>query len=226
MNPQMVQLVSGRHQIRNRNGGDRQCHRARCALGGLLFPPCGVDDLPACDAAARRAGGVLEKSRGGGSGCPRWNAMAPGVPRSALGRSYVVLEAPNDLCADCFKQYGLKTDASGRYAAMYKPYHFDRARAGTFSVLSAALAQARPASRQGFRGDARVAVAQTRPARRGNCSTGEGGYTVWGQTDAAAASLGRRRAVPSGLAHRVKPVKSDVAHSAVVRWSDGRDRCR
>ena len=36
---------------------------------------------------------------------------------------YVVLEAPNDYAADCFRQYGLKTDASGRYAAMYKPYH-------------------------------------------------------------------------------------------------------
>ena len=34
---------------------------------------------------------------------------------------YVVLEAPNAYAADCFKQYGLKTDASGRYAAMYKP---------------------------------------------------------------------------------------------------------
>ena len=36
---------------------------------------------------------------------------------------YVVVEAPNDYAASCFKQYGLKTDDSGRYAAMYKPYH-------------------------------------------------------------------------------------------------------
>ena len=36
---------------------------------------------------------------------------------------YVVLEAPNDYAAACFRQYGLRTDASGRYAAMYKPFH-------------------------------------------------------------------------------------------------------
>ena len=39
---------------------------------------------------------------------------------------YVVFEAPSDYAARCFGEYGLKTDASGRYAAMYKPYPFDR----------------------------------------------------------------------------------------------------
>ena len=33
---------------------------------------------------------------------------------------YVVLKAPNDYAAACFGQYGLPTDASGRYAAMWK----------------------------------------------------------------------------------------------------------
>ena len=51
---------------------------------------------------------------------------------------YVVLEAPNDYAADCFRQYGLKTDASGRYAAMYKPYHLIGLELD-ISVLSAAL---------------------------------------------------------------------------------------
>jgi len=38
----------------------------------------------------------------------------------------------------CFKEYGLKTDASGWYAAMYKPYHLIGLELG-ISVLSAAL---------------------------------------------------------------------------------------
>src|SRR6201987_4739072 len=89
--------------------------------GGLLFPPCGVDDLPHV-MRPREAGGVLEKSgmvegvsaREGG-GRPVFRDLRWGV--------YVVLEAPSAYAADCFKQYGLKTDASGRYAAMYKPFH-------------------------------------------------------------------------------------------------------
>ena len=33
---------------------------------------------------------------------------------------YVVIEAPNDYAAACFRQYGMNTDASGRYSAMYR----------------------------------------------------------------------------------------------------------
>jgi predicted homoserine dehydrogenase-like protein len=41
---------------------------------------------------------------------------------------------------------------------------------------------------------------------------------VWGKLMPAAASL-KAGALPIGLAHRVK-LKNDVAHGAVVRWSD------
>src|SRR5919204_160343 len=65
---------------------------------------------------------------------------------------YVVLEAPNDYAADCFKQYGLKTDASGRYAAMYKPYHLIGLELN-ISILSAALRGEPTGQPFGFRGD-------------------------------------------------------------------------
>ena len=51
---------------------------------------------------------------------------------------YVVLKAPNEYARTCFKEYGLKIDASGWYAAMYKPYHLIGLELG-ISVLSAAL---------------------------------------------------------------------------------------
>jgi predicted homoserine dehydrogenase-like protein len=47
---------------------------------------------------------------------------------------------------------------------------------------------------------------------------GEGGYTVWGKLVPASASL-KAGALPIGLAHRVK-LRHDVAHGAMVRWSD------
>jgi len=84
--------------------------------GGLLFPPCGVDDLPHV-LRPRGRGGLLEKagmvevvSSLERDGRPVFRDLRWGV--------YVVLEAPNEYAADCFRQYGLKTDASGRYAAM------------------------------------------------------------------------------------------------------------
>ncbi|WP_204315068.1 hypothetical protein, partial [Klebsiella pneumoniae] len=36
---------------------------------------------------------------------------------------YATFEAPSDYVRKCFSEYGLKTDPSGTYSAMYKPYH-------------------------------------------------------------------------------------------------------
>jgi predicted homoserine dehydrogenase-like protein len=126
-----------------------------------------------------------------------------------------VLEAPNDYAADCFRQYGLKADASGRYAAMYKPYHLIGLELN-ISVLSAALRKEPTGQAQGFRGDV-VSVAK-RNLRAGETLDGEGGYTVWGKLMPAEASLSAG-ALPIGLAHRVK-LKNDIAHGGLVRWSD------
>src|SRR6266851_2557546 len=128
---------------------------------------------------------------------------------------YVVLEAPNDYAADCFGQYGLKTDASGRYAAMYKPYHLIGLELN-ISILSAALRDEPTGQPHGVRGD--VASVAKRDRRAGETLDGEGGYTVWGKLMPAAASLAAG-ALPIGLAHRVK-LKNDIAHGAVMRWSD------
>src|SRR5476649_2216803 len=160
--------------------------------GGLLFPPCGVDEVVSS----------LERD-----GRPVFRDLRWGF--------YVVLEAPNDYAADCFRQYDLKTDSSGRYAAMYKPYHLIGLELN-ISILSAALRGEPTGQPHGFRGDA-VAVAK-RGLRAGEMLDGEGGYTVWGKLMPAAASL-KVGALPIGLAHKVK-LKNAVAHGAVVRWSD------
>jgi predicted homoserine dehydrogenase-like protein len=180
---------------------------------GLQFPPCGVDDLPHV-LRPRAQGGVLEKagmvevvSSLERDGRPVFRDLRWGV--------YVVLEAPNDYAADCFRQYGLKTDGSGRYAAMYKPYHLIGLELN-ISVLSAALRKEATGQPVSFRGD--VAAVAKRPLRKGEMLDGEGGYTVWGKLMPADASL-KAGALPIGLAHRVK-LNNDIAHGAVVRWSD------
>ena len=180
---------------------------------GLTFPPCGVDDLPHV-MRPREQGGVLEKS-GVVEVVSSLERDGRPVFRDLRWGVYVVLEAPNDYAADCFKQYGVKTDASGRYAAMYKPYHLIGLELN-ISVLSAALRREPTGQAFDFRGD--VASVAKRHLRAGEMLDGEGGYTVWGKLMPAAASL-KAGALPIGLAHRVK-LKNDVAHGAVVRWSD------
>src|ERR1700712_3030611 len=213
MNPQMfnsfldgTKSAIGMGAIANATGLD-------VPSGGLSFPPCGVDDLPHV-MRPRDVGGVLEKpgvvevvSSLERDGRPVFRDLRWGV--------YVVLEAPNDYAADCFKQYGLKTDASGRYAAMYKPYHLIGLELN-ISILSAALRGEPTGQPHDFRGD--VAAVAKRDLRSGEMLDGEGGYTVWGKLMRAAASL-QAGALPIGLAHRVK-LKNDVAHGSVVRWED------
>jgi predicted homoserine dehydrogenase-like protein len=180
---------------------------------GLLFPACGVDDLPHV-LRPRAQGGVLEKagtvevvSSLERDGRPVFRDLRWGV--------YVVLEAPNDYAADCFKQYGLKTDSSGRYAAMYKPYHLIGLELN-ISILSAALRKESTGQPITFRGDV-ISVAK-RPLGKGERLDGEGGYTVWGKLMPAEMSL-KAGALPIGLAHNLR-LKNDIARGAVVRWND------
>ena len=180
---------------------------------GLSFPPCGVDDLPHV-MRPRDKGGVLEKpgvvevvSSLERDGRPVFRDLRWGV--------YAVLEAPNEYAADCFKQYGLRTDSSGYYAAMYKPYHLIGLELN-ISILSAVLRGEPTGQPHGFRGD--VAAVAKRNLRAGEMLDGEGGYTVWGKLMPATASL-KAGALPIGLAHRLR-LKHDVAHGTVVRWDD------
>jgi predicted homoserine dehydrogenase-like protein len=98
---------------------------------------------------------------------------------------------------------------------MYKPYHLIGLELN-ISILSAALRNEPTGRPQGFRGD--VASVAKRDLRAGEMLDGEGGYTVWGKLMPAPASLAAG-ALPIGLAHGVK-LKNDIAHGAVVRWSD------
>jgi predicted homoserine dehydrogenase-like protein len=90
---------------------------------------------------------------------------------------YVVLRASTTYAAECFAQYGLRTGITGRYAAMYKPYHLIGLELNV-SVLSAALrGEATGQPRQWI---ADVVVTAKRDLRAGEVLGGEGGYTVWG----------------------------------------------
>ena len=177
---------------------------------GLGFPPCGVDDLPEILRGGRALDhdGMVEVVS-----CLERDGRT--VSRDLRWGVYVVLKAPNEYARTCFKEYGLKTDASGWYAAMYKPYHLIGLELG-ISVLSAALRCESTGQPQGWRGDA-VAIAK-RALKPGEILDGEGGYTVWGKLIPVERSLAEG-ALPIGLAHRVQLVR-DVAVGSIVRWAD------
>ena len=137
------------------------------------------------------------------------------VPNDLRWGVYVVIEAPNDYTAACFRQYGMNTDATGRYSAMYKPFHLIGLELNV-SILSAALLGRPTGATRDFAGDA-VATAK-RDLAAGETLDGEGGFTVYGKLLPAHASLAQG-ALPIGLAHGVM-LKRAVGAGEVIGWSD------
>lgn len=124
---------------------------------------------------------------------------------------YVVLEAHTDYAAACLKQYGLRTDPTGRFAGTYKRYHLIGMELG-ISIYFAALGGEATGFPTAFRGDP-VAVAK-RDLAPGDCLEGEGGFTVWGKLIPARRSI-ELDALPIGLAKDVEVVNAITAGKIV-----------
>ncbi len=98
----------------------------------------------------------------------------------------------------------MNTDSSGRYSAMYKPFHLIGLELN-ISILAAALRHQATGSPGYFNADV-VAVAK-RDLAVGEVLDGEGGYMLWGKIAPAAASVSEN-ALPIGLAGNVKVTRS------------------
>jgi predicted homoserine dehydrogenase-like protein len=181
---------------------------------GLAFPPLGTHELaeqlrPGNAGALHHAGQVEVVSSLQRDGRDVANDLRWGV--------YVVFEAPNDYSMRCFKEYGVVTDASGRFTALYRPFHLIGLELNV-SILSAALRGEATGAPTGFRGD--VVATAKRDLKAGETLDGEGGACVWGKLLPAAASL-QIGGLPIGLANRV-PLTRDVKAGQSVTWSDVR----
>ena len=186
---------------------------------GLLFPPAGTQDLaevlkPEADGGVlERAGMVevvssLERDGGQVAGDLRWGV-------------YVTLEAGDDggrgaeYVRRCFREYGVTTDRSGRYATLYRPSHLIGLELGV-SVANAALRHEPTGRTNDFLSDV-VAIAK-KTLVPGEMLDGEGGFTVWGRIARAEDSL-KAEALPIGLAHKMK-VKRQIPKGQMLTWRD------
>ncbi len=183
------------------------------APGGLGFPPAGADELaavcrPRADGRSLDHPGAVEVvSSLGRDGRP--------VERDLRWGVYVTFKAATDYVARCFSEYGLATDDSGYYAALYRPYHLIGLEL-CISVAYAALRGEATGAPTGFRGD--VVATAKRDLAAGEELDGEGGYAVYGRLMPAEDSLALG-ALPIGLAHETV-LRNAVTKGQVVKWSD------
>jgi predicted homoserine dehydrogenase-like protein len=180
---------------------------------GLGFPATGTAALPFA-LRPHNEGGVLPK-KGMVEVVSSLRRDGTEITDNLRWGVYAVFEGESDYARRCFAEYGVATDDSGRYAALWRPYHFIGLELGV-SVASAALRQEATGSSSGWRGD--VVAVTKRAIRKGEVLDGEGGALVWGKCIPAARSASLQ-ALPIGLAHGVALAR-DVPEGVILTESD------
>ena len=180
---------------------------------GLTYPPASIDDIPSI-CRPRAEGGVLHQkgqveviSSLQRDGSPIGYDIRFGV--------FVVFEGDTEYIRNCFKEYMVRTDSSGRYACLYKRWHLIGLEVG-ISVASVGLRGEATGAATCFKAD--VVATAKRDLAPGELLDGEGGYTVWGKLLPASTSLALG-GLPLGLAHNVKLVRAVRQGEALV-WND------
>jgi predicted homoserine dehydrogenase-like protein len=187
------------------------------ATGGLAFPPCSVDDL-ARVLRPKSEGGHLEHA----GQVEVVSSLEPDgrpVPRDLRWGVYVTFRAGErageDYVRRCFAEYGFPTDPSGRYSAMYKPFHAIGLELG-ISVASAGLRREPTGQASAWHAD--VVATSKRNLAEGETLDGEGGYTVYGKLMPARDSMAIG-GLPLGLAHGLQ-LKRAIGADRPIGWND------
>lgn len=169
---------------------------------GLGFPPISFYHLQDVLKPTER-GGILPKA--GMVECvaseDRYKAPIDDNIRFGV---YVTLHAPTPYVKRCFKEYGVKVDSTGEYAALYRPYHFIGLELN-ISVASVALRHESTGSSLYFCAD--VATKAKKDLVPGEIIDGEGGYTVYGSATTSDFSL-KNGLLPLGLSHGAKVIRA------------------
>jgi predicted homoserine dehydrogenase-like protein len=180
---------------------------------GLGFPPASRFELAqVCKPKAE--GGTLER-KGVTEVVSSLDRQGRDVPHHIAMGTYVVVESDSAYARQCFVEYNCLPDATGTYAALYRPTHMIGLELGV-SVASAVLRKEPTGAPITFNSD--VVATAKRPLKKGEILDGEGGFLVWGRQTPAQTSLAQGY-LPLGLASDVR-LTQDIAEGQPLRWSD------
>jgi predicted homoserine dehydrogenase-like protein len=180
---------------------------------GLTYPPASVDDIAfVCRPIAE--GGVLHQ-KGQVEVISSLEKDGRVIQYDIRFGVFVVFEGETEYIRNCFKEYMVRTDPSGRYACLYKRWHLIGLELG-ISVASVGLRAEPTGAATCFNAD--VVATAKRDLKPGEILDGEGGFTVWGKLFQADKSLAIG-GLPLGLAHKLKLVRA-VKKGQSLTWAD------
>ncbi len=165
----------------------------KCPNDGLTFPPIGVYDI-AKKLIPKSEGGLLDHS-GQVEVISSIDLDKKDIPNDLRWGVFIVIKASNEYVKNCFKDYGMVTDSSGNYSAIWRPYHYIGLELAQ-SIYSIALDDKATGHTKNFNAD--IASIAKKDLKVGEKLDGEGGYCARGRLISSKKSK-KEKILPLGL---------------------------
>ncbi|MDB4141077.1 SAF domain-containing protein [Candidatus Pelagibacter sp.] len=185
----------------------------KCPSNGLTFPPVGVYDI-AKKLIPKDEGGLIDYE-GQVEVISSIDLNKKDIPNDLRWGVYIVIKAQNQYVKNCFKDYGMVTDASGSYSAIWRPYHYIGLELAQ-SIYSIALDQ--KATGQTINYNADVAAYAKKDLKAGDRLDGEGGFCARGKLITSKKSK-QENILPLGLTDNAV-LKKDINKDEVIKIND------
>ncbi len=185
----------------------------KCPSNGLTFPAVGVYDI-AKKMIPQKYGGLLE-SEGQVEVISSIDLKKKNVVNDLRWGVYIVLKAKNEYVKNCFKDYGMVTDSSGNYSAIWRPYHYIGLELAQ-SIYSIALDNRATGFTKNY--NAEVASIAKKNLKKGEKLDGEGGFCARGRLITSEKSK-KEKILPLGLTDNAI-LKKDIGKDETIKITD------
>lgn len=185
----------------------------KCPSNGLTFPPIGVYDI-AKKLIPKQEGGLIEFD-GQVEVISSIDLNKNDIPNDLRWGVYIVIKAKNEYVKNCFKDYGMVTDSSGNYSAIWRPYHYIGLELAQ-SIYSIALDNRATGFTKKYNAD--VASYAKKDLKIGDKLDGEGGFCARGKLITSQKSKDEK-ILPLGLTDNAI-LKKNINKDQVIRLED------
>jgi predicted homoserine dehydrogenase-like protein len=185
----------------------------KCPINGLTFPPIGVYDI-AKKLIPKQEGGLIDFD-GQVEVISSIDLNKNDIPNDLRWGVYIVIKAKNEYVKNCFKDYGMVTDSSGNYSAIWRPYHYIGLELAQ-SIYSIALDNRATGFTKNYNAD--VASYAKKDLKVGEKLDGEGGFCARGKLITSQKSKDEK-ILPLGLTDNAI-LKKNINKDQVIRLDD------
>lgn len=185
----------------------------KCPINGLTFPSVGVYDI-AKKMIPKSVGGLIDFD-GQVEVISSIDFDKKEIPNDLRWGVYIVIKAQNEYVKNCFKDYGMVTDSSGNYSAIWRPYHYIGLELAQ-SIYSIALDNRATGFTKNYNAD--VASYAKKDLKKGDMLDGEGGFCARGRLVTSEKSK-KEEILPLGLTDNAV-LKRDVNKDSIIKLKD------